>query len=70
MTVDAPESSDIVGYQRKFLLTVTTLVSDNRDAEVPPMNRGKNLVAPELKDSCGTPVQAESLPDDLEGQMS
>jgi hypothetical protein len=49
MTVDGPESPDIVGYQRKFLLTVTTLVSDNRDAEVPPENRGMSLVAPELE---------------------
>jgi len=36
MTDDGRLSPDIVGYQRKFLLTVTTLVSDNRDAEVPP----------------------------------
>jgi hypothetical protein len=41
MTVDGPDSPDIVGYQRKFLLTVSTLVSDNHFAEVPPENRGK-----------------------------
>jgi hypothetical protein len=40
MAVDGLKTSVISGYQRKFLLTVTTLVSDNRDAEVPPENRG------------------------------
>ena len=48
MTVDGPDSSDIVGYQRKFLLTVTTLVCDNHLAEVPPRTEAKFLVAPEL----------------------
>jgi hypothetical protein len=48
MTDDAPESPDISGYQRKFLLTVATLVCDNHLAEVPPRTEASVLVAPEL----------------------